>query len=95
MGDTILKKDKDRAVELDKELKERKAYVETGTFVEDEIAKIQVFFDSPYLGNSMRSKLIEVDTELKTKPEDRKAREIIAVDKSILKNNKDLAKEVE
>ena len=85
----------DTAVELNKKLKDRKTYIETGAFVDDEITKIKTFTDSPYLGDSMRAHLIKIDRELKTNPEKRKAREQESVDKAVLRNDKELAKEVE
>jgi len=95
MADKITQVEKDQAIALDLALKDRKKYIQSGTFVTDEIAKIDGFLASPNLGVSMRNQLTETKKVLVENPKTRKDKELTLLDLQVAENNKILAKEVE
>lgn len=95
MADKITKAEKDQAVALDTALKARKTYVNSGTFVQDEITKIDGFLASPNLGISMRQNLTNIKKVLVENPKVRKDQEITKADMAIAENNIVLAKQVD
>lgn len=74
----------DEAKEEKTLLQARKIYVDD-TFIADEITKIDNFFASPHLGDSMRAALGSVKDELDNRPDDRKNREKSNIDIKISK----------